>query len=261
LDASTGELLVDRRISDYGPAAKGGQKRGRQEGAKPDVLSFDGKSIFMRQARFDLSGQSLPGNVVHLFSSAGFLDDSWWHRTYWQIGTDMGSGYGGWWSAARRRISGRILAYDGKQAFGFGRTSYSQIGGHPGIQAEHRLFAVDISPKQTATAPDRRRGKSPKSASGSEAHQRWSEAVPLNVRAMTLAGPTLFIAGAESIDDFNAQQPAKETALWAVSAEDGKREAEYDLSAAPVFDGSAVSNGHLYMVTADGRVSCWQQAD
>ena len=61
LDASTGQSLVEKKIA--------------QE-SFPDVLSCDENSIFMRHLRLDKQGAALPGNVPHLFSAAGFLDEA-----------------------------------------------------------------------------------------------------------------------------------------------------------------------------------------
>ena len=46
--------------------------------------------------------------------------------------------------------------------------------------------------------------------------------------------------------------------LWAVSADDGNKLAEYELESAPVFDGMAVAGGRMFMTTMDGRVACWK---
>jgi hypothetical protein len=32
-------------------------------------------------------------DLPHLFAPRGFLDDTWWHRTYWLYGTAMEGGY------------------------------------------------------------------------------------------------------------------------------------------------------------------------
>ena len=94
LDAKTGQLLsetiIDHRDPKTGYQRKGTVKGTNMPGALPDVLSCDGQSIYMRHNRFDLEGEPQNPDVKHLFSSAGFLEDSWWHRTYWQIGTSMG---------------------------------------------------------------------------------------------------------------------------------------------------------------------------
>ena len=250
LDATTGGLLVSRRISD-GEARQPGSRQ-RSTGAKPDVLAADGGSIFMRHARLDLEGRPLSQTVAHLYSPAGFLDDTWWHRTYWQIGTDMGSGYGGWWQVGNRRISGRILVRKGGRVFGYGRNSYGQTGGHPGIQSEYHLFAADLDARRASARP----GKGGKSAPGGKSRYVWSRALPFHVRAMVLAGDVLFIAGPDDEADFHEARPGKGARLWAVAAADGKTLAEHSLAASPVFDSFAVCGARLFFSTVDGRLVC-----
>ncbi len=44
--------------------------------------------------------------------------------------------------------------------------------------------------------------------------------------------------------------------MFAVSATDGKKLAEYKLNAAPVWDGIAIAGGQVYISLADGTVQC-----
>jgi hypothetical protein len=91
---------------------------------------------------------------------------------------------------------------------------------------------------------------------------------------MVLARRTLFLAGPPDVVDeekafrnfgdpeSQAQLAIQDAAmagekgalLWAVSAEDGKKLAEYRLDSLPVFDGMAAADGHLYLATTDGSV-------
>ena len=45
--------------------------------------------------------------------------------------------------------------------------------------------------------------------------------------------------------------------LWAVSASDGKKLAEYPLASPPIFDGMAAANARLYLATMGGKVRCF----
>jgi hypothetical protein len=45
--------------------------------------------------------------------------------------------------------------------------------------------------------------------------------------------------------------------LWAVSAADGAKGAEYRLACPPVFDGLIAAGGRLYMAMIDGTVLCF----
>ena len=44
--------------------------------------------------------------------------------------------------------------------------------------------------------------------------------------------------------------------LWAVSAKDGKRLAQYRLKSIPVFDGMIAANGRLYISLETGELVC-----
>ncbi|MEA3226173.1 MAG: PQQ-binding-like beta-propeller repeat protein, partial [Planctomycetota bacterium] len=166
LDAKTGQLLsetvVDHRDPETGYQRKGTVRGTNMPGALTDVLSCDGQSIYMRHNRFDLEGQPQNPDVTHLFSSAGFLEDSWWHRTYWQFGTSMASNYGGWPRAGNQVPAGRLLVLDDKSIYGFGRNQYIHHGAHVGIDGAtvfhfkpqqdaqrrfttYRAFAVDCT--------------------------------------------------------------------------------------------------------------------
>lgn len=258
VDAVTGELIARRRICHRDPETGLEPQdviRGvTMPGAIPDVLATDGSSIFMRHQRFDLDTEPLEQNVDHLFCSAGYVDDTWWHRTYLQIGRDMSGGYGGWGAAGNQRISGKALVRNENRAFGFGRKEYTITGSHLGLQSEFHLFAADtelIAPKQ------KNPGKRPPKT---QVKYVWSKAIPFYPRAMLLAGQTLFIAGPADVLDFDAKDPAGKVSFRAVSTEDGSTLAEYTLRASPVYDSFAAAGGRLYFTTVDGRVMCYQSA-
>jgi len=140
LEAATGRLLsetvIDHRDPQTGVQRNDTIQGTNMPGALPDVLSCDGSSVYLRHVRFDLEGREQPPEVPHLFSPAGFLDDTWWHRTYWLVGRMMGTNYGGWPVVGSRVPAGRLLVLDGPVVYGFGRNQYSHTGSHVGIDAE-----------------------------------------------------------------------------------------------------------------------------
>jgi hypothetical protein len=90
---------------------------------------------------------------------------------------------------------------------------------------------------------------------------RWNILVPIRVQAMVAsAGKTLYLAGPPDVvdpgDPWGAAEGRKGGLLWAVSAQDGSKMAEYKLEAPPVFDGMIAVGGKLYISTTDGRVVC-----
>jgi len=106
----------------------------------------------------------------------------------------------------------------------------------------------------------------------------WVVDIPLHVRAMVLAGQTLFVAGPpDLLDEDKAAQTigtpetqallkeqaaafagAKGAVLRAVSATDGSTMAEQKLPAMPRWDGLIAAGGKLFVVNVDGSVACLQ---
>ncbi len=243
--------------------------------AMPDVLSCDGSSVFLRHRRFDLSGNAQQTLVPHLYSSAGFLDDSWWHRTYWLLGSRMSSGWGSWPNSALQAPAGRLMIRDGSKIYGFGRhQQHHRHGAHVGLgRTQYRLFACTAKPKATT---GKRGGSSPQAL---QVEQHWSRRVPLYVRAMALSGDTLLVAGPPDVipeAEHDVQHPyyiadpaalvkqeaalagAHGAVLWAVSASDGKRQAVYRLQAMPAWDAMAIAEQRLFLCLTDGAVRCWK---
>jgi outer membrane protein assembly factor BamB len=254
--------------------------------ALPDILSSDGKLVYMRSQPFDLDGNRLPlerapssdnpdrGAVLpvqrpessHLFSPTGFLDDTWWHRTYWLYGSNFVSGWCGYFLAGKTAPAGRIIVHNGNRVFGFGRQPEFYRWTTP---LEHHLFAAEKFPNVI-------KSKDARGRDDQQIEYLWSQEIPLLARAMVLADKTLFIAGPpDTVDETEAakhlRNPQIEAQLaeqdesfkgkrgglmWAVSTEDGTKMAEYELDSPPVFDGMAAAQGRIFVSTVNGKVIC-----
>ena len=126
----------------------------------PDILSSDGNLIYMRSQPFHMDGTRLPlekmpvggdadrgappatqrAEHAHLFSPTGFLDDTFWHRTYWMYGSRFVSGWCGYFLAGKVTPSGKILVFDDSRVYGFGRKPRYYRWTTP---IEHQLFAAN----------------------------------------------------------------------------------------------------------------------
>ncbi|MDP6635391.1 MAG: PQQ-binding-like beta-propeller repeat protein [Phycisphaerae bacterium] len=126
----------------------------------PDILSSTGPLVYMRGQAFGLDGRRLPlkpfprganadagapepvqtAEYSHLFSPTGFLDDAWWHRTYWMYGSMYVSGWCGYYRSGTAAPAGRIMAFDDEQIYGFGRKPQYYRWVTP---IEHHLFATN----------------------------------------------------------------------------------------------------------------------
>jgi hypothetical protein len=266
--------------------------------ALPDILSSDGRYIFMRSQRFDLEGRRTKlepehqtdqqGDGTHLFSPLGFLDDTWFHRGYWIYGRNAGEGWGEWFIPGRLVPSGRILVFDSDHVYGYGRdpeylTNSSVL--------EYRLFAAkkEFSPELAQNLKSAKEDRINWKTRAELAPQELSAVdyswvkkhPPLLVTAMTLSNRTLFAAGPPDLVDekeawgkflypevrakldqqlaaWNGEQGGL---LFAVSAENGETVAEYELSAPPKFDAMIAAYGCLYLVLSNGDVVCYSAAD
>ena len=292
LDAETGEKLSETVLDDKYP----GTDRNLQFELRwpnlpttlPDVLSCDGKHVYMRAQPFDLNGvrpevftprdyAEQRGETAHLFSPTGFLDDAWWHRSYWLWGRSVIGAAGGWYLATYQAPSGRALAADETSIYGFGRVPL-KVGGTPN---SYHLFACSKEPEVIHPSPKRPPRRMGRSVYGdvyaTKLAYRWSEGIPFLARAMVVADQTFFVAGPPELvaepdvygqygdpeiqarmkEHVDAFEGRKGGMLMAVSKVDGTRLAAYRLDSVPVFDGMAAADGKLFMATLDGKVLCF----
>ena len=85
------------------------------------------------------------GEDAHIFAPMGFLDDSWFHRSYWVHGQSFAGGHGGYYQAGRFAPSGRILVRGNGYVFGYGRKpEYLRWT----TTLEHQLFAAEPNPPE-----------------------------------------------------------------------------------------------------------------
>ncbi len=258
--------------------------------ALSDVLSSDGRKIYMRSQSFDLEGKrtavkSFPRSEdadrgappatqdpeeAHLFSPAGFLDNTWWHRSYWLYGSTYVSGWCGYYRAGKTAPAGRILTFDDTNVYGFGRKPQYYRWTTP---LEHQLFAARKSPKLVTQT-----GRDGQSREVKQIEHLWNDTIPILVRSMTLAKDRLFVAGPpdfvdeeeilKRLDQEETQELLEKQAvaleggegsrLLIMSVEDGRKKAEYELDTIPVWDGMAAARGNLYIAAVDGRVICYK---
>ncbi|MBN1444138.1 MAG: PQQ-binding-like beta-propeller repeat protein, partial [Planctomycetes bacterium] len=266
LDLRSGENLAERQIYSRD------EETGRQPdepmmfempGALPDVLSTDGDLLYMRHLAFDLRDLSPQEAKTHLYSPAGFLDGSWWHRTYWVLGGHFYSGYIGWYFAGREVPAGRLLVHDDKTIHGF---SYLPDLYRGATGRRYQLFGADRGEQPTPPRPDYQRASrdyAPSKPVEFRVNYRWSREVPLLVRAMVRAAGTLFAAGPpeSALRSPEAFEGSEGSILCAISAEDGGLLKQRRLEGLPVHDGMAAAASCLFVAMEDGRLLCVGRAE
>ena len=180
LDLATGlqisETIIDEKDPETGKNMQDKLQVLQMGVGLSDILSSNGDNVFMRSQKFDLEGKRMGtgpnsgdfagqasvqgGSDAHVFAPMGFLDDTWFHRSYWVFGKSFAGGHGGYYQAGRFAPSGRILVFDDDEVFGFGRKpQYLKWT----TTMEHQLFSA---PREAPVVPEdakaKRRGKSPK---------------------------------------------------------------------------------------------------
>jgi outer membrane protein assembly factor BamB len=296
LDPATGEKISETILDEKDPETQENLQSHitglNMPVALPDVLSSDGKNVYMRSLPFDLEGKrrfvtyvpvnEQAGDDLHLFCPTGFLDDSLWHRTYWGYGRAWASGAGGYHQAGRVIPAGRPLVFDEENVYGFGRLWKYFRWTTP---LEFHLFSASKQPEIVAAGTESKPIKKNGKRVGSRERPvtrfvpDWSDEISVQINSMVLTDDTLFTAGPPDLNDeeesvktlpdrmtqkklveqglaFEGQRGAL---LVAVSRKDGSKLAAYRLDFVPRFDGLIAANKRLYMTTRDGQVVCLSQ--
>lgn len=245
LEPATGKVLHGKTI--YSPDPETGkmvpETEGFQmEGVLNDIPGSDGENVFLRQMNVS---SDAPGDASkHLFTTAGYLDSTWFNRTFWKAG--------------RAQTTGLMVLGDGVS---FGVEPFvarsRDVLFMPGNNA-YRLRCMSTSPRRADKST--RRGQNQKKANQAKANILWDKRVGIRVTAMVRAGNTLFVAGSPDVvdpdDPHGAWEGRKGGVLAAYSATDGKQLAEIKLPAPPVWDGMAAAGRQLYLGLLDGTVVC-----
>ena len=192
----------------------------------------------------------------HVLTTGGFLDDSWFNRTYWMY-ADAWPGY---YLAHRGAKTGQLLVVGPERTYAvqaYPRRNMQSPLFTPGEKG-YLLFA-DRNDNEPVLG-DRTRETTKGWGFTRKAPPVWHAWVPVRIRAMVLAGSTLFVAGPPDVvdpeDPMAAFDGRKGAVLWAVAAADGKKLAELRLASPPVFDGLIAAKGRLFLATTDGKVLC-----
>jgi len=128
--------------------------------AMPDILSGDGRYVYMKSQTFTPDGKRLRvrpqrpdtqyDEEVHLFSPISFLDDAWHQRSYWIYGRAAGEGWAEFQLPPKRVPCGRILCLDEQNAYGYARDP--ELMCNTSV-SEYRLYSADKQPARKVGIP------------------------------------------------------------------------------------------------------------
>ena len=254
--------------------------------ALPDILSSDGKNIFMRVERLSEDGKRI-GTFTrkgdedeyderHIFSWGGFLDGSWLHRVYMSYGNGRirKGTYLEWFVYGETNPDGRLLVMDADKVYSYGLKP--KFHTWSSTFQDFHLFSVNKEIETEKISGQTIFGKPYGRAPTRKLRYNWTLDVPFYVRAMVKAGDNLFLCGPEDIIDevdVTKRYPAQDVLeklrrqdsildgnegshFWVVRAGDGEVLKKLHLPSLPAWDGMAAANGRLYMTTVDGIVVC-----
>ena len=242
----TGEIRYERQF--YGPYAENGfpefakeGNRSEQEvilGTTADVMSCEGDTLYIRQKAFNLDlSDAVAG--THLLATAGMLEPRRQHREYKLVKEDFNHRKV-WTTLKTEYPTGDIIVSNG--------TDYYSVFGVPVNRGE----SFNARHGYALTAKIR---------SGRSWTDKWTIRIPMTGKAMALTGDIVFVAGAPLVfknDDPAATYKGRYGAvLYAASAKDGAKLAEYTLDALPAWDGMGAAYGKLFIVNQDGSLDCW----
>jgi outer membrane protein assembly factor BamB len=297
LDPETGKKLSETVIHSPDPKT-GDQPDGGVDlrGVLNDVLAVSGGSVYMRHLKINFkTGDDLEIGPPHLFAPTGFLDDAWWHRSYWLYGSDAvcmtpvnESGWQIWPRVGNMVPSGRILSVGKDTVFGYGRDKYpGGMSGQIRGGETYRLFAAEkkaFQPLPSNRDKQHLRYARSGQALGLKVTQRdrqhgapslhryhWSRPMPVFVRGLVLADNSLFLAGPPEPDEartrklkLNAPDQAeaaflgkKGAVMWRVSVSNGNMLSKHKLEYSPVFDGMIAARSRIFISLQDGSLVCF----
>jgi outer membrane protein assembly factor BamB len=217
LDLKTGTKLSETLMDDKNPATG----NNLQEVTKtlqgpvglPDILSCNGDNVFMRSQKFDLAGNRLEigphsadaavqgqvqrGPGVHLFAPNGFLDDTWYHRSYWVFGRSFAGGHSGYYQAGKYAPAGNMLVSGGGYVYGYGRKPehyrWTTV-------MERELFAAGTDPAGVAT-PEEAKPSPPQQPRPRQRAQAAAQAAPAPARQAGVS--SVSVASVPQLDPTN----------------------------------------------------------
>jgi len=206
--------------------------------AVPDALLVHNGSIWMHHLSMVTEGKNITlrsigdkipgvGTIKTLYASAGLLDDSQYARTYWT--------YEG-------KVNGRLLVFNEEAVFNATHPGFDLIS-FGGLRRAGVDFQITRFDRSTWKAS-------------------WTATVPIDIRAMVLAGDVLLAAGPHAAEQKavlaeGGKTPTQTGMLYWLATATGKELGSCAIASPPVWDGMAVANGRLYISTMDGNVRCF----
>ncbi len=267
LEPHTGRVVHKTLFQNEEPdVSKYGGRPFDMEGSRSDILVAGQEDIYLYQNRFDarLNHKPMPrvtklGDRVgeaHLAVTDGFLDKTWFNRTYWSYGKR----WPGYYFTYRAPKSGQILVFDDEATYAL--KVYTERVGHSPEFKPGTGYQLVADRNTTEPVLDEMDIGAEKGRGFSRTELPiWVKKIPIRAHGMLLAGDHLYVAGAPDLEPGEEAYEAmigKRNALFRIVATaDGRMVNEFKLSEAPVFDGLIAAGERLYMSTMQGKLICF----
>jgi hypothetical protein len=253
------ETRIDQNTTDYKTflASDQSDSFSMAGGTVSDVLTSDGKNLFLHQVKFNARLERQDEMSRHLFSTSSLLDAAENHRSHWVLGTGDFSRVPVAYSWVVNRPGKRMptiavptavmMVFDDEALWGVRRQGDAN-GRYHLFKKENRPFS-----ENETFLPDFRR-MPPEEANPSV----WKNDFPVRTTAMLKSGDHLFIAvtpvDVPEKDPHAAYEGRAGGRVWVCSQGDGAKVAEYRLQSPVAWDAMAAAAGKLFLATADGSV-------
>ena len=193
---------------------------------------------------------------LHLFTTSGFLDTSFFNRTYWMYGPT----WTGFNHANLASKSGQILVIGPENTYSL-KAYTSRYPLSPKLDPATKGYLLVADDNSNEPTLDPRAWAKDKGMGFSRgAPPEWHQWLPVRVVAMTLAGDTLVVCGPPDVvkagDPMAAFEGRLGSELWTVSATNGETISKQKLDEMPLFDGIIAADDQLYLSTQAGEVIC-----
>jgi len=257
------ETRIDQNTTDYKTflAPDRSDSFSMAGGTVSDVLTSDGKNVFLHQVKFNAGLERQEEMSRHLFSTSSLLDAAENHRSHWVLGTGdfsrVGVAYSWVVNRPGKRMptiavpTGVMMVFDEEALWGVRRQGDAN-GRYHLFKKENRPFSEDEE-----FLPDFRK-ISPEEAVAAV----WKNDFPVRTTAMLKSGDHLFIGvtpvDVPEQDPHTAYEGRAGGSVWVCAQGDGAKVGEHRLESPVAWDAMAAAAGKLFLATADGSVVCLQ---
>ena len=230
------------------------------DGFKSDIFSSHGSELFVRNQGFTPNLEPIsPDDVktLHLMASAGYLNDSPQHRTYWTV--DWNLRYGAPTGIFGSGPAGDIISLNDK-------VFYEVRGYAPGRNLAGRgrgMDPLEIYSIYSGSLKEVGGTVKRKLIPGiGRWNKHWQTPVPFAGHAIATAENTLLAAGVPMLKgyspaDTDASYAGEKGGIaWLLDVNDGHKLQELRFAAAPVWDGIAIAHNNYFICLKDGSVVC-----